>query len=285
MNDYYSRPWLVSRKYSAQDTVINFGNFKLGGKNPPVIIAGPCAVEGRQQLIDTAKSVKEAGAHILRAGAFKPRSHPYSFQGLGAVGLDYLAEAGELVNMPTESEAVGETYLELVAQKCSIIHIGTRNGKSFELLKKASSIAQQYGKPILLKRGESATIWEFLGAAEYIASQGCLDIILCLRGIRTYENIDNGLKRYTSDIDSIPILKQLTHLPIIFDPSHASGNRSIVPALSYAAILAGADGLMIETHLNPENAMSDAPQQVTPETLAEIIKTIDQLVGCVGKGT
>jgi len=271
-----SRPYkLVSREFIPKDTVIDIEGIKIGGSNSPVIIAGPCAVESREQIIETAKAVKEAGAHILRGGAFKPRSNPYSFQGLKEVGLEYLKEAGEITGMPTDSEAVGESYVKLVSEYCSIIHIGARNGKSFELLKKAGKIGKQSRKPILLKRGENATVKEFLGAAEYIANEGCSDIILCLRGIRTYENKENGFQRYTPDLGSISVLKKKTHLPVIFDPSHAAGDREYVRSLCRGAIAMGADGLMVETHLDPDNAKSDAPQQVRPKTLQKIIEDVN----------
>lgn len=264
---------LVSRQYKPEYTVVDIEGVKIGGGNPPVIIAGPCSIESREHIIEIAYAVKEAGADILRGGADKPRSSPYSFQGIGEEGLVYLAEAGKLVGMPTDSEAVGEQKVDLVVKAgISIIHIGSRNQKSYELLKLAGHVAAENGRAVLLKRGEASTVDDFLGGAEYIAREGCMDIILCLRGIRGYENIENGLRRYTGDLDSIPVVKELSHLPVIYDPSHASGNREYVRAHARAAIAAGADGLMIETHLDPPNAKSDAAQQVTPATLVDIIK-------------
>jgi 3-deoxy-7-phosphoheptulonate synthase len=235
-------------------------------------------------MIEIAREVKAAGARILRGGAFKPRTNPYSFQGLGEEGLKYLQEAGRITGMPTDSEAVGESSVELVGNYASIIHIGTRNGKSYELLKKAGDFACRNSKAIFLKRGESATIEEFLCAAEYIANEGCTDIILCLRGIRTYENKENGFRRYSGDIDAIPVLKSESHLPVVFDPSHSAGDRKYIRALCKAAIAAGADGLMIETHVNPDKAKSDAPQHITPQTLREIVNDSRRIYNAIRRG-
>ena len=265
--------FIISKEHNPADVVIDLGHgVKIGGNNPPIIMGGPCSIESEEQIIETAKEVKKAGAHVLRGGAFKPRTHPYSFQGIGNKGVYFLAEAGKKYNMPTDTEAVGEGFINLVAKNISIIHIGARNGKAFELLKKAGKAAKENKKCVLLKREESATIYEFIGAAEYIANEGCKDIILCLRGIRTYESIENGDRRYTSDLDSIPVLRRLVNLPIMYDPSHASGNRLYVRDLCRGAIALGAHGLMVETHLNPDQAKSDAPQQVTPKVLSEIVK-------------
>ncbi|MFA6461013.1 MAG: 3-deoxy-7-phosphoheptulonate synthase [Candidatus Woesearchaeota archaeon] len=274
---------LVGRENHPQDTVITLDNVTIGGNNPPIIIAGPCSIESRDQIIETAIAVKEAGADILRGGAFKPRSSPYSFQGLGEVALEYLAEAGRITDMPTDSEAVGESYVSMVAEKMSIVHIGARNSKAYELLRCAGREAKTHGKAVLLKRGECSTIKEFLAAAEYIALEGCLDVILCLRGIRSYESPENGFRRYSGDIDAIPVLKRLTHLPIVYDVSHSTGFREYIPALCNAAIAAGANGLMIETHLNPEAALTDASQQVTPKTLSDIVTNARKIYGCLNR--
>lgn len=279
-----SRPYkLVSKEFQPNDTIIELNGVKIGGNNPPVIIAGPCAIEeykgknGPEWMIDIAKAVKNAGADLLRGGAFKPRSNPYSFQGLGEEGLKYLLEAEKVTGLPTVSEATGENQVVTVGEYAAVIQIGTRNAKSYELLKRAGEKTNSSGKAVLLKRGESATLKEFLQAAEYIAHGGCTNIMLCLRGIRTFENKENGFKRYTADLDSISILKRESHLPVIFDPSHASGDKAYIKELSKAAIALGADGLMIEAHLDPDNAWCDAPQQITPKTLSEIIKDVRTL--------
>lgn len=261
----------VSRSSKSEDTVVVVGDVKIGGNNPPVIMAGPCAIESVEHIIETAPHIKKAGADILRGGAYKPRSNPYSFQGLGVEGLKALEEAGRQIGMPTISEATEQDCIEEVNRHASMIQIGSRNGKSYGLIGKIGEAAARSGKPVLLKRAESATIPELLGAAEYLMNAGCNNIVLCLRGIRTFNETDT---RYTIDVDDVPKLKEMTHLPIIYDPSHATGHREMIEDLAIEAIEKGADGLMIESHLDPDNAKCDADQQVTPTRLKEIIDNV-----------
>lgn len=280
-----SRPYkLVSREYSPADRRIRVGTVTIGG-GAPVIIAGPCSVEGREQLLPLARAVKEAGGQILRGGAYKPRTSPYAFQGLGEEGLACLAEAREATGLPVVTEATGTHHhpkgrdqvedrgvLELVVENSDIVQIGARNMKSYGLLEEAGRLAGRAGKAILLKRGEAATLEEFLLAAEYLALHGCPDVLLCLRGIRTFES--HSFQRYTSDIAAIAVLKRESNLPVIFDPSHSTGDRRLVHSVALAAIAAGADGLMIETHANPRAAWSDGQECVTPDELAAIVADV-----------
>ncbi|WP_456408207.1 3-deoxy-7-phosphoheptulonate synthase [Caldithrix abyssi] len=256
---------LYSREYKAEPTIIEIGGLQIGEGNF-IMIAGPCSVEGRHQMIETAKIVHEHGAHLLRGGAFKPRTSPYSFQGLGEEGLKLLKEAGEMFNMPTVSEVLSVETVELMAQYVDILQIGARNMQNFVLLREVGKL----NKPILLKRGMMATVKEFLLSAEYILAQGNPNVILCERGIRTFETAT----RNTLDISAIPLLKELTHLPVIVDPSHASGVSKLVEPLSLAAAAAGADGLMVEVHFNPSTALSDGPQALDERQFKHLMKSL-----------
>jgi 3-deoxy-7-phosphoheptulonate synthase len=280
-----TRPYkLVSREYSSEDRIIEFGGVKIGGKNRPVVIAGPCSVENEEQIVRIAKEVKKAGADMLRGGAYKPRSSPYSFQGLGRPGLDYMALARKESGLPIVTEATGIHYhkidntpeekdvLDNVLDYTDILQIGTRNMKSYGFLQTVAERTAKSGLPVLLKRGEEATIKEFLLSAEYIAGNGNPNVILCLRGIRTFE--ETRWQRYTSDIAAISVLKQESNLPVLFDPSHATGDRELVRQISLAAISAGADGLLVEAHYDPENAASDGPECVTSNVIADIVEDV-----------
>lgn len=244
---------LVSRDFRSDDTIVRLGDVTIGGGGF-VVIAGPCSVESREQILETAHFVRAHGAHLLRGGAFKPRTSPYSFQGLELEGLKYLAEAREQTGLPVVTEVLSPETVEMVAEYADILQIGARNMQNFALLKAIGRV----NKPVLLKRGMSATIEEFLLAAEYLVTGGNSQIILCERGIRTFERYT----RNTLDISAVPVIKDLSHLPIIVDPSHATGKRHLVPPLAKAALVAGADGLMVEVHPEPEKAKSDGPQSL-----------------------
>ena len=265
---------LASRELKKEDTVFSVGPVKIGG-NRLVVIAGPCAVESREQIIESAIAAKEAGAVMLRGGAFKPRTSPYSFQGLGKEGLEYLREAGNLTGLPVVTEVVAPGDVEMMKEYIDVYQIGARNMQNFELLKTVGSM----GMPVILKRGMSATIEEWLMAAEYLLASGTEKIILCERGIRTYE----PYTRNTLDLSAIPIIRKLSHLPIIVDPSHATGLRDKVLPMALAAVAAGANGLIIEMHPDPDNAMSDGPQSLYPEQLEKLICDIEALSPVVGK--
>ncbi len=270
-----SRPYkLASRELKKEDTVVQIGGIKVGG-NRVAVVAGPCAVESREQIFAVAKAVSEAGAVILRGGAFKPRTSPYSFQGLGEAGLKMMKEAGVAYNMPITSEVVSPLYVEMMANYVDIFQVGARNMQNFELLKEVG----RAGKPVILKRGLAATIEEWLMAAEYLMAHGTDDVILCERGIRTFE----PYTRNTLDLSAIPVVKKLSHLPVIVDPSHATGIREKVFPMSLAAVAAGADGLMIEVHTNPEKALSDGPQSLYPEQFETLMRDIQALVPVIGK--
>jgi 3-deoxy-7-phosphoheptulonate synthase len=231
----------------------------------PVIMAGPCAVENREQLLETARAVKRAGAQILRGGAFKPRTSPYQFQGLGLDGLHLLAEARQETGLPIVTEVMEPGMVEIVAEHADILQIGSRNMQNFPLLRAAGQRSQQ--RPVLLKRGLAATIDEWLLAAEYIVSAGNPNVILCERGIRSYD----PQTRNVLDLSCVPLLHQLTHLPVIVDPSHGTGRSELVPPLSRASIAAGAEGLIIEVHYDPDSALCDGRQSITPAQLATIV--------------
>ncbi|HHV94010.1 MAG TPA: 3-deoxy-7-phosphoheptulonate synthase [Firmicutes bacterium] len=256
---------LASRDAKAEDTVILVGNAVIGGEKP-AYMAGPCAVESREQIMETAYAVKEAGASILRGGAFKPRTSPYSFQGLGEKGLQYLAEAGEAVGLPTVSEVVNPSDVDLVSQYVDILQIGARNMQNFALLRRVG----QTRMPVLLKRGLSATIEEWLMAAEYIMSEGNYQVILCERGIRTFETAT----RNTLDVSAIALVRQLSHLPVVADPSHATGRRDLVVPAGCAAVAAGAQGLLVEVHPNPDAALSDGAQSLTPQQFRQMVRAV-----------
>ena len=263
---------LVSRQFQSESTIIRVGNNKIGNSQL-CVMAGLCSVESWEQVRQTAEYCKKAGVTILRGGAFKPRSSPYSFQGLGEEGLKLLAEAGKEAGLPVVTEVLTTETVGMVARYADVLQIGARNMQNFKLLEAVG----RCGKPVLLKRGMNATIKEFLLAAEYIYANGTSEIILCERGIRTFETYT----RNTLDISAVPALKELSHLPVIVDPSHASGRREMILALSKAALAAGADGLMIETHPAPEKALSDGPQSLDQEqfeaAMSEIARFHDLL--------
>lgn len=265
---------LANKKFKTEPTVIDVDGVKIGGDNF-VIMAGPCAVESHDQLMDTALAAKAGGAQILRGGAYKPRTSPYSFQGLEIEGLKYMAEAREATGLKIITEVTSEHALEAAVNYVDIIQIGARNMQNFELLKEAGRI----NKPVMLKRGLSATIDEWLNAAEYIMSEGNEDVILCERGIRTFETST----RNTLDISAVPVLRSKTHLPIIVDPSHASGVRAYIAPLSKCAVAVGADGLMIEVHPCPEKALSDGAQSLNPEDFKALTDELRPFISLVGR--
>ena len=269
-----SRPWkLVSREVKPDDTTIKIGDGQFGGGRFGVI-AGPCAVESREQINVTADAVKRAGARFLRGGAFKPRTSPYAFQGLKEEGLRILADARDRTGLPIVTEVMDTRDVELVARYADVLQIGARNMQNFSLLEAVGG----QRRAVMLKRGLSATIQEFLMAAEYIVKQGNYNVILCERGIRTFET----MTRNTLDLGSIPLIKRLTHLPIIVDPSHGTGDRQSVPAMARAAIALGADGVMIEVHPHPEKALSDGPQSLTPAQFATLMDSVRAIAPVVG---
>ncbi|MBI4004448.1 MAG: 3-deoxy-7-phosphoheptulonate synthase [Candidatus Omnitrophica bacterium] len=265
---------LVSREFRPEDTIVTVNGLKIGGKQL-VIMAGPCSVENRQMLLETAKAVKVAGAQFLRGGAFKPRTSPYSFQGLGEEGLKLLREAAKATGLNVVTELMDVRDIELVERYADIMQIGARNMQNFELLKEVG----QSHKPVLLKRGLSATITEFLLAAEYLLSQGNFNVILCERGIRTFED----QTRFTLDLNAVPVIKKRSHLPVIVDPSHGTGSWEYVGPMAKAAVAAGADGLMIEVHPNPEVALSDGPQSLLPKKFAALVKELKEVAAAVGR--
>jgi 3-deoxy-7-phosphoheptulonate synthase len=265
---------LASREFKGKDTTINVKGRLIGGKKIQVI-AGPCAVENRTVLMAIAKKVKEAGAGFIRGGAFKPRTSPYSFQGLGEEGLKYLADARTKTGLPVVTEIMDPRDMEILAQYADIIQIGTRNMQNFRLLLEVGLSL----KPILLKRGLSSTIKEWLMAAEYIMSRGNQNVILCERGIRTFETAT----RNTLDLSSVPVLKKLTHLPVFVDPSHGVGKWDLVAPMAKAAVAAGADGLIIEVHTNPEEALSDGEQSLRPHDFKKLMKELKPIAFAVGR--
>lgn len=265
---------LSSREFHPDDSVISVNGRLIGGKDI-AIIAGPCAVESREILLEIANKVKEAGAKFLRGGAFKPRTSPYSFQGLGEKGLEILAEARDQTNLLIVTEVLSEIDVPLVAKYADVLQIGARNMQNFPLLKTVG----RFNKPVLLKRGISATIEEWLMSAEYILSEGNSNVILCERGIRTFEKYT----RNTLDISTIPVVNHLSHLPIIIDPSHSSGDWKYVNALSRAAIAAGSDGLLIEVHTNPAQALSDGKQSLKPELFNKLMEEIKKIAEVTGR--
>jgi 3-deoxy-7-phosphoheptulonate synthase len=257
---------LASKEVKKEASVVQISDtLAIGGKEL-VVMAGPCSVESEQQIIQTAQAVKAAGAQMLRGGAFKPRTSPYSFQGLEEEGLKLLAKARELTGLPFVTEVIDPETVDLVASYSDMLQIGARNAQNFALLKKVGQIK----KPILLKRGMSMTIQEFLMSAEYIMSEGNQSVILCERGIRTFETAT----RNTLDLAAVPVLKAKTHLPIVIDPSHATGNYHYIAPMSYAAVAAGADGLIIEVHPDPEHASSDGPQSLKPKKFAALMEKL-----------
>lgn len=265
---------LASSEFVQGRTVIQVGNVRIGGEEI-VVMAGPCAVESREQLLETAFAVKKAGAHILRGGAFKPRTSPYSFQGLGKEGLEYLAEARALTGLPVVTEVVSPTDVELVSQYADILQIGARNSQNFALLHEVGLTR----KPVLLKRGMMSRLEEFLMSAEYVLAAGNPNVILCERGIRTFETYT----RNTVDINAVPVLKQLSHLPVLLDPSHGTGKWDLVPAVAKAAVAAGADGLLIEVHPRPEEALSDGMQSLKPDKFAALMRDLARVAQAVDR--
>ncbi len=265
---------LVSREFKHENSVVNVGKVKIGGKKI-VVMAGPCSVESREMLVHIAKAIKKSGASILRGGAFKPRTSPYSFQGLGEEGLKYLKEAREKTNLPVITEIMDIRDLPLIEKYADILQIGARNMQNFNLLKEVGMSK----KPVLLKRGISSTMIELLMSAEYILSNGNFNVMLCERGIRTFED----QTRFTLDLSAVPVLKKLTHLPIIVDPSHAVGKWGYVPAMAKAAIAAGADGLIIEVHPKPEEALSDGAQSLVPDNFEKMMKELKSVAKAVGR--
>jgi 3-deoxy-7-phosphoheptulonate synthase len=270
----YSVPVKVNRKSKPDPTVVKVNEIRIGSSEV-VIIAGPCSVENHEQLMETAKAVKSAGGEILRGGAFKPRSSPYNFQGLGEEGLKLLMEARKVTGLPIVTEVMDTRLVELVAGYADILQIGSRNMQNYPLLKEVGMLR----KPVLLKRGMMATIEEFLLAAEYILNQGNDQVILCERGIRTFETST----RNTLDLSAVPMLKHLTHLPVIVDPSHGTGHRWMVPAMAKAAIAAGADGLIMEVHYKPEEALCDGQQSLSPDEFARLMVDLTKIAKAVGR--
>lgn len=271
-----SEPYkLANRAFHPDDTIIDVSGVKVGGESL-ALIAGPCSVESEEQVIEVAKAVKAAGANILRGGAFKPRTSPYAFQGMGSSGLDILVAAKKATGLPICSELMDAQYLEEFNEKVDLIQIGARNMQNFDLLKKVGAGTK---KPILLKRGLSATFEEWIMSAEYIMASGNPNVILCERGIRTFESYT----RNTLDLQAIPVVKKLTHLPIIIDPSHAGGKWWLVEPMAKASVAGGADGLMIEVHNDPEKALCDGPQSLRPEKYEELLKQISKIAEVVGK--
>lgn len=266
---------LANRKMHPEDSIIKIGdNVEVGGKKI-VVMAGPCSVEGREQIIDVAKNVKMQGATVLRGGAWKPRSSPYSFQGLKAEGLDLLHEAHKETGLPVVTEITNPAHIDLFMDKCDCFQVGARNMQNFELLKELG----QTNKPVLLKRGFANTIEEFLMSAEYLMAGGNKNVILCERGIRTYETYT----RNTLDISAVPVLKRLSHLPVVVDPSHAGGIYWMVEPLARAAVAAGADGLIIEVHNDPAHALSDGAQSLTYESFAETMNSLRGIANTMGR--
>lgn len=265
---------LASREFKAEDTTFPLGDHVIGG-GEVIVMAGPCSVESRTQIIETAIACKEAGAHILRGGAFKPRTSPYAFQGLGEEGLKYLAEAREITGMPVITEVMEPALVPLVCEYADVLQVGARNMQNYALLHAVGE--SQY--PVLLKRGMSSLIEEWLMCAEYILSHGNTRVMLCERGIRTFETYT----RNTFDINAIPVAKQLSHLPVVADPSHATGKWEYVAAAAKAGVAAGADGLIIEVHLAPETAMSDGAQSLKPEKFAKLVQEMKAIAHAVGR--
>lgn len=265
---------LASREFKKENTIINVGNVRIGGTEI-VVMAGPCAVESKDRIIEVAELVKHAGAKFLRGGAFKPRTSPYAFQGHGLKGLKMMAAAKKKTGLPLVSEAMTQEQVHMIHDYCDIIQIGARNVQNYDLLKEAG----RQKKPVLLKRGMSTTVKELLLSAEYIMSQGNFNVILCERGIRTFEDST----RNTLDLNAIPVLKKLTHLPVFVDPSHGIGIREHVGTMAKAAVAAGADGIIIEVHPKPEEAMSDGPQSLLPDQFTQLMRELRAVATAVGR--
>ncbi|MBU6146273.1 MAG: 3-deoxy-7-phosphoheptulonate synthase [Paenibacillaceae bacterium] len=265
---------LASRDFHPSDTVIERKGVRIGG-DALIVMGGPCAVESKEQIMDIAARVQQAGAHVLRGGAFKPRTGPYAFQGVGVEGLEWMKEAGERYGLLTITEVMTPEYVEVCAEYADILQVGTRNMQNFDLLRKLGTVRT----PVLLKRGFSATYEEWLNAAEYILAGGNADVMLCERGIRTFETYT----RNTLDLAAIPVLRQLTHLPVIADPSHGTGRRELVAPMTKAAVAAGAHGLIIEMHTDPDNSMTgDGVQSLYPDQFDALMRDVKQLAPLVG---
>ncbi len=266
---------LASREVKPEPSAIEIApGLEIGGEKL-IVMAGPCSVESEEQILETAHAVKAAGATVLRGGAFKPRTSPYSFQGMEEDGLKLLAAAREATGLPIVTEVVNPRDVELVARYSDIMQVGARNTQNFALLK----MLGQLDKPILLKRGMATTIQEFLMSAEYILSEGNRKVILCERGIRTFETAT----RNTLDISAVPVLKEQTHLPVVIDPSHATGHSRLVPSMCYASVAAGCDGLIVEVHPHPEKASSDGPQSLRPDDFAVMMNKLREFAAVAGK--
>ena len=281
LNDHVERVMRVSepykkanRKFHPQDTVVDVNGIPVGGGNFTVV-AGPCSVESEVQIVDVAKAVQSAGAAMLRGGAFKPRTSPYSFQGMGVQGLKLLLEAKAETGLPIVTELMSPKYCELFEEKVDLVQIGARNMQNFDLLKEVGKMS----KPVLLKRGLANTYEEWIMSAEYIMSEGNQNVILCERGVRTFENYT----RNTLDVAAIPSIKRMSHLPVVVDPSHAGGYSWLVETLALAAIAAGADGLIIEVHNDPAHALCDGQQSLTPEQFQGLMKKAEQMAEIMGK--
>ena len=257
-----------------EKTIVQVGDVSIGAEKVAVI-AGPCSVESREQMLEVARSVKASGAAMIRGGAFKPRTLPYSFQGLGVEGLKILAEAREETGLPVVTEVMSPENVGIVEEYADILQIGARNMQNYPLLKRVGEAS----KPVLLKRGLSSTVEEWLSAAEYVLAGGNEEVILCERGIRTYQK----LTRFTLDLSVVPLLKEVSSLPVVVDPSHGTGVRSLVSPMAKAAVAAGADGLLIEVHPNPEEAKSDGPQSLRPDEFRELMKGLDPVALAVGR--
>ena len=281
LNEYVERVMRVSepykkanRKFHTEDTIVDVNGVKVGGGNFAVM-AGPCSVESEAQIVEVAKAVQSSGAAMLRGGAFKPRTSPYSFQGMGVQGLKLLLEAKAETGLPIVTELMSPKYCELFEEKVDLVQIGARNMQNFDLLKEVGKMS----KPVLLKRGLSSTYEEWIMSAEYIMSEGNQNVILCERGIRTFENYT----RNTLDVSAIPAIKRMSHLPIVVDPSHAGGYSWLVEPLALAAIAAGADGLIIEVHNNPAKALCDGQQSLTPIQFDELMEKAQKMTAMLGK--
>lgn len=271
---HVSKPYkLVSRDFHPENTIVTVAGVRIGEGERPVVVGGPCAVESEEQILKTAHFVKQAGADLLRGGAFKPRTGPHTFQGLREEGLKLLAKAREATGLPIVTEVMSPDNVGLVADYADLLQVGARNMQNFDLLRELGKIR----KPVLLKRGMSATIEEFLAAAEYILAEGNDQVILCERGIRTFETAT----RNTLDLAMVPLVKELTHLPVMVDPSHATGKRSLVPPMSKAALVAGAHGVLVEVHPEPEKALSDGPQSLTFPGFSALMIDLKRLQDCL----
>ncbi len=272
---HVSKPYkMVSRDFHPTSTVVDVSGVRFGDNEVPVVIAGPCSIETEEQMLIAAEQVKAAGAKMLRGGAFKPRTGPHSFQGLGVEGLKFLQQAGKASGLPVVTEVMRIGHLDAVCQHADMLQVGARNMQNFDLLKEVG----RTGHPVLLKRGMSATIEEFLAAAEYIVAEGNNRVVLCERGIRTFEKST----RNTLDLSVVPLISEMSHLPIIVDPSHATGKRNLVAAMSKAALVVGAHGLMVEVHPDPAKALCDGAQSLTGEGFSELMADINGLLAYLG---